>query len=137
MGYWRDASADDLNQNSFVKWETEMNLSSEDSFVQLLQGTDTESTSVSMPTARRNPQVWVKEQEDDWYTADQLVDRFGYKREALEQIFGRPTEGPNGLVGWPESTVDHIVSTVVDPAVALIKSLFERPVQEFDGTYST
>lgn len=68
-----------------------------------------------------------------WYTADDLVDTFGYRRDALEGLFGEATPGPGGLVGWTTSVVWKIESEVIVPAVELLESSF-RDQESIDLT---
>lgn len=61
--------------------------------------------------------------QDDWYTADQLAD-LGYKPELLEELFGPPTAGPEGLTGWTVSSISKIEQTVIAPAARLVERIF-------------
>ncbi|RQO41150.1 hypothetical protein DBV08_30740 [Rhodococcus sp. KBW08] len=58
-----------------------------------------------------------------WYTADDLV-YLGYKLDALEDLFGKTTPGPDGLVGWTVSAVWKVEEEVIAPAYELITSSF-------------
>lgn len=61
--------------------------------------------------------------QDDWYTAEQLMG-LGYKPEVLEELFGPPTAGPEGLTGWTVSSVSKIEQTVIAPAARLVERIF-------------
>ncbi|PVX59754.1 hypothetical protein [Rhodococcus globerulus] len=61
--------------------------------------------------------------QDDWYTAEQLMG-LGYKPEVLEELFGPPTAGPEGLTGWTVSSVRKIEQTVIAPAALLVERIF-------------
>ncbi len=61
--------------------------------------------------------------QDDWYTAETLVG-LGYKPEVLEELFGAPTAGPEGLTGWTVSSVHKIEQTVIAPAARLVGRIF-------------
>lgn len=61
--------------------------------------------------------------QDDWFTADQLTG-LGYKPEVLEELFGPPTAGPEGLTGWTVSSVIKIEQTVIAPAARLVERIF-------------
>lgn len=74
--------------------------------------------------AGSEPFVMESIPQDDWYTADQLVEDFGYKPEVLEELFGRPTAGPEGLTGWTKSSVSKIELTIIEPAARLVERIF-------------
>ncbi|MGG7104631.1 MULTISPECIES: hypothetical protein [Rhodococcus] len=61
--------------------------------------------------------------QDDWYTAEQLMG-LGYKPDVLEELFGPPTAGPEGLTGWTVSSVSKIEQTVIAPAARLVERIF-------------
>ncbi|OZF42289.1 hypothetical protein CH293_26545 [Rhodococcus sp. 14-2470-1b] len=60
---------------------------------------------------------------DDWYTANDLVES-GYRRDALVDLFGKPTPGHDGLIGWTVSSVSKIEQTQLAPAYELLESAF-------------
>lgn len=61
---------------------------------------------------------------DAWCTEDDLVEQ-GYLREALIALFGKATEGPNGIVGWAAASVSKIEESILEPAYALIVNSFQ------------
>lgn len=61
-----------------------------------------------------------------WNTAEDLV-QMGYRREAIEDFFGEPTEGPNGIVGWTETELCALEDLVINPAHSLLQKLFTDP----------
>lgn len=60
---------------------------------------------------------------DAWYTADELVS-LGYRREALEELFGTPTHGPDELTGWTAASVAKIEQSQLAPAFDLLEMAF-------------
>ncbi|WP_454837008.1 hypothetical protein [Rhodococcus qingshengii] len=73
--------------------------------------------------AGSGPLVVESTPEDDWYTAETLVG-LGYKPEVLEELFGPPTAGPEGLTGWTVSSVHKIEQTTIAPAARLVGRIF-------------
>jgi hypothetical protein len=75
------------------------------------------------PEAGSGPLVVDPIPQDDWYTAEQLMG-LGYKPEVLEELFGPPTAGPEGLTGWTVSSVSKIEQAVIAPAARLVERIF-------------
>ncbi|MDQ0284782.1 hypothetical protein [Rhodococcoides fascians] len=61
---------------------------------------------------------------DLWCTEDDLVED-GYRREALVELFGNTTEGPDGIVGWTAASVAKIEELVLEPAYRLVADSFQ------------
>lgn len=61
---------------------------------------------------------------DYWYTVDDLVDRYGYRREALVHLFGDATPCLDGELGWTVPTVVKVERDVIAPALRLAKTSF-------------
>ena len=62
---------------------------------------------------------------DAWYTEDELVS-LGYRREALVELFGSPTRGPDELTGWTAASVAKIEETQLAPAFDLLEMAFDN-----------
>lgn len=73
--------------------------------------------------AGSGPLVVEPTPQDDWYAAETLVG-LGYKPEVLEELFGAPTAGPEGLTGWTVSSVHKIEQTIIAPAARLVGRIF-------------
>ncbi|MFA3899740.1 hypothetical protein ACKAMS_32465 [Rhodococcus sp. 5A-K4] len=72
---------------------------------------------------QRAQDEYVHDPRNDWYTEDDLVEN-GYRREALVDLFGKPIEGHDGIVGWTVSSVTKIEQTQLAPAYELLKDAF-------------
>lgn len=64
------------------------------------------------------------DQRKHWLTADDLVIRYEYRREALVSLFGDATPGPDGIIGWTNSSVTKVEREVISPAFELLRSSF-------------
>lgn len=62
---------------------------------------------------------------EGWYTPDQLVE-LGYRAEALSDLFGPPSAGPDGVYGWEAVGVFKVEREVLAPAARLIWATFQN-----------
>jgi hypothetical protein len=75
----------------------------------------------------------VHEDRPYWYTVDDLVDLYGYRREALVQLFGAATPCLGGDLGWTVSTVVKVERDVIAPALRLAKASFVNTTSAEDA----
>ena len=117
MGYFRDATPEEVERNELsIAWNWKIPADARDlPFAEQYRR-------VVEANERIDPKVWVKEPTDDWLTAEELVSEYGYKPEALEDLFGEPADGPDDIRGWTVNHVDHIEGKVITAAVDLLKS---------------
>ncbi|QII04379.1 hypothetical protein BH93_02470 [Rhodococcoides fascians A25f] len=75
----------------------------------------------------------VHQERPYWYTVDDLIDRYGYRREALVQLFGSATPCLGGELGWTVSTVVKVERDIIAPALRLAKASFVNATSADDA----
>jgi hypothetical protein len=117
MGYYRDATPEEIECGEFTAWSLRTPEDARDLPAEARYRRTQEAQ------LRYDFKVWVPEPGDGWVTAADLID-WGYKPEALTRLFGPPVDGPGELQGWLATHVDHIEESVIGRAVDLLKTSF-------------
>jgi hypothetical protein len=75
----------------------------------------------------------VHEDRPYWYTVDDFIDRYGYRREALVKLFGDATPCLDGELGWTVATVVRVERDVIAPALRIAQSSFVNATSAEDA----